>query len=542
MPQVTTSVSLIGLRETPVYIIMCSMGNAIPVDENGYPDGSVILNFFRIDENGEMVSYAPEYISVTYGSNTAFQYDLSAWDITSFFGNKNMKSIEVTLWKDFNYDTPLASEIFSLIYPSSVDVEFPLELKLDGGSTAVFMTAYGEIKDGQDLLITLEKGGVVSSGYIQYRLTFLDMEPQSFGSSIYVSSSGYSLKSAIELILSRNTAISKIDVRYWESGGETNEASFLFNYDIGIPVPRTDDWSSGNTYKNGEFFLDESTNMVYMWVYPMAGNTSVKPSSYISANTKPKRWERVGLEKLIATEVLLARYALLGKAVFYDEYMISQQGVDNNGNESGNYTQYPSNFTPNFLINFLTGLVGIYKGNIDLGGGKIVLNDDGSGHIANGNFSWLSSGHRIAKAPEIVQWVKVTEYTKTEYVNGRYMKVIDYTKGSYLHITVNAIGSYPYKLNTPEVDQFRIALRNIVLLRSQTSATIYYSGGFKGYNYSSSPVTTVSGIAISLSGDAAKGKEVYLAYDENEDLFVVENADCGLEDYSKDVSFTSSLT
>ena len=307
-------------------------------------------------------------------------------------------------------------------------------------------------------------------------------------------------------------------------------------------MPRTDDWSSGNTYKNGEFFLDESTDMVYMWVYPKQGNTSVKPSSYISADTKPKRWESVDLKKLIATEVLLARYALLGKAVFYDEYMMSQQGVDNNGNVSSNYTQYPSNFTPNFLINFLTGLVGIYKGNIDLGGGKIVLNDDGSGHIANGNFSWLSSGHRIVKAPEIVQWVKVTEYTTTEYVGGRYMKVIDYTKGSYLHITVNAIGSYPYKLNTPEVDQFRIALRNIVLLRSQTSATIYYSGGFKGYNYSSSPVTTVSGIAISLSGDEAKGKEVYLAYDENEDLFVVENADCGLEDYSKDVSFTSSLT
>ena len=344
-----------------MYIIMCNQGKAIPVDANGDPDGSVILNFFRIDENGEMVSYAPEYISVTYGSNTAYQYGLSAWDITSFFGNKNMKSIEVTLWKDFNYDTPLASEIFSLIYPSSVDVEFPLELRMDGGSTAIFMTAYGEVKDGQDLLVTLEKGGEKVSGYIQYRLTFLDMSPQSFGSSIYISSSGYSLKSAVELILSRNTAISKIDVRYWESGGETKEASFLFEYASPIPVPRTDAWSSGNTYKNGEFFIDESTDMVYMWVYPMQGNTSVKPSSYISAGTKPKRWEQVDLKYLIATEVLLARYGLVGKAVFYDEYMMSQQGVDNNGNESGNYTQYPSNFHPNILLNFMTG--------------KAVLND-----------------------------------------------------------------------------------------------------------------------------------------------------------------------
>lgn len=543
MPQVTTSVSLIGLREAAYYAIKCSAGTSIPVDEEGNPDGQVVLTFFRIDETGEYVSYVAPYIIVDYGGiANAYNYDKDSWDITSLVSSASGTTITVTVYEDTSASKVLASEVLSLIYPSSVDVEFPLELKMDGGSTAIFMTAYGEVKDGQDLLVTLEKGGEKSSGYIQYRLTMIDMEPQSFGSSIYVSSSGYSLKNAVELILSRNTAISKIDVRYWESGGETKEASFLLEYASPIPVPRTDAWSSGNTYRNGEFFIDESTNMVYMWVYPKAGNTSVKPSSYISAGTKPKRWEQVDLKYLIATEVLLARYGLVGKAVFYDEYMMSQQGVDNNGNESGNYTQYPSNFKPNFLINFLTGLVGINKGHIDLGGGKIVLNDDGSGHLAGGNFSWLTSGHRIVKAPEIVQWVKVTEYTKTEYVNGRYMKVIDYTKGSYLHITVNAIGSYPYKLNTPEVDQFRIALRNIVLLRSQNSATIYYSGGFKGYNYSTSPVTSVSGIAITLSGDASKGKEVYLAYDENEDVFVVENADCGTEDDTKDVLFTSSLT
>ena len=362
MPQVTTSVSLIGLREAAYYAIKCSAGTSIPVDEAGNPDGQVVLTFFRIDETGEYVSYVAPYIIVDYGGiANAYNYDKDSWDITSLVSSASGTTLTVTVYEDTSASKVLASEVLSLIYPSSVDVEFPLELKMDGGSTAIFMTAYGEIKDGQDLLITLEKGGVVSSGYIQYRLTFLDMEPQSFGSSIYVSSSGYSLKSAIELILSRNTAISKIDVRYWESGGATKEASFLVEYASPIPVPRTDAWSRGNTYKNGEFFIDESTDMVYMWVYPKQGNTSVKPSSYISAGTKPKRWEEVDLKHLIATEVLLARYALVGKAVFYDEYMMSQQGVDNIGNESSNYTQYPSNFKPNILLNFLTG--------------KAVLND-----------------------------------------------------------------------------------------------------------------------------------------------------------------------
>ena len=363
MPQVTTSVSLIGLREAAYYAIKCSAGTSIPVDEAGDPDGQVVLTFFRIDETGELVSYVAPYIIVDYGGiANAYNYDKDAWDITSLVSSASGTTLTVTVYEDTSASKVLASEVLSLIYPSSVDVEFPLELRMDGGSTAIFMTAYGEVKDGQDLLVTLEKGGEKVSGYIQYRLTMIDIGQTGWTSSAYISSSGFDLKSDLQSLLGfSNVMPSKIDFRYWESGGATKEASFLFEYASPIPVPRTDAWSSGNTYKNGEFFIDESTDMVYMWVYPKQGNTSVKPSSYISADTKPKRWEQVDLKYLIATEVLLARYGLVGKAVFYDEYMMSQQGVDNNGNESGNYTQYPSNFHPNILLNFMTG--------------KAVLND-----------------------------------------------------------------------------------------------------------------------------------------------------------------------
>lgn len=356
--------SLIGLREAAYYAIKCSAGTSIPVDEAGNPDGQVVLTFFRIDETGELVSYVAPYIIVDYGGiANAYNYDKDSWDITSLVSSASGTTLTVTVYEDTSASKVLASEVLSLIYPSSVDVEFPLELRMNGGATAIFLTAYGGINDSE-ILFTLERNGEKVSGYAVFKVSFLDTSSTEETSTVNIPASGFPFRNSLVMYLLFFGAVSKITVLYWgtgESSSSAKESSFTVEYASPIPVPRTDAWSSGNTYKNGEFFIDESTDMVYMWVYPKQGNTSVKPSSYISAGTKPKRWEEVDLKHLIATEVLLARYALVGKAVFYDEYMMSQQGVDNNGNESGNYTQYPSNFKPNILLNFLTG--------------KAVLND-----------------------------------------------------------------------------------------------------------------------------------------------------------------------
>ena len=62
----------------------------------------------------------------------------------------------------------------------------------------------------------------------------------------------------------------------------------------------------------------------------------------------------------VFTKVLMADYGQLSSAIFNGDFMISQQGVDSNGNSSSDYTSFNSDsgsFTPNIMINFLTGAI-----------------------------------------------------------------------------------------------------------------------------------------------------------------------------------------
>jgi len=62
----------------------------------------------------------------------------------------------------------------------------------------------------------------------------------------------------------------------------------------------------------------------------------------------------------VFTKILMANYGQLASAIFNGDFMISQQGIDNNGNASSDYTSFNSengSFTPNILINFLTGTI-----------------------------------------------------------------------------------------------------------------------------------------------------------------------------------------
>ena len=58
---------------------------------------------------------------------------------------------------------------------------------------------------------------------------------------------------------------------------------------------------------------------------------------------------------MILTDTLVAHFAKVGGAVFYGDLMMSQWGVDKDGNKSSNYDQYPDNFTPNLMMNFKDG-------------------------------------------------------------------------------------------------------------------------------------------------------------------------------------------
>lgn len=128
-----------------------------------------------------------------------------------------------------------------------------------------------------------------------------------------------------------------------------------------ILYPREDAWAAANVYKNGELLI--MGDVVYQWVSRVPGNTSVDPATYIAAGTKPAVWKAHQYWPLLATRMLLAKFALVGSAVFKDEYMFSQQGTGADTYQS--FTDGESGFIPNFLVNFLTGEARMLKAYIE---------------------------------------------------------------------------------------------------------------------------------------------------------------------------------
>ena len=139
------------------------------------------------------------------------------------------------------------------------------------------------------------------------------------------------------------------------------------NRDLPIAFARSEAWSTGLTFKNGQVIIVD--NVVYQWDYPHAGNSLVNPSADISSNPTTTHWTAYQQWTVLATKIIMAAFALLGGAVFSGDYMYSQQGKDANGNATSNYNLFDATklgtsncpFTPNLYFNYKTG--DTYQGN-----------------------------------------------------------------------------------------------------------------------------------------------------------------------------------
>ena len=84
---------------------------------------------------------------------------------------------------------------------------------------------------------------------------------------------------------------------------------------------------------------------------------------YVTGSTpssSSQYWTQFNMMEYVFTKVLMADYGQLSSAIFNGDFMISQQGVDSNGNSSSDYTSFNSDsgsFMPNIMINFLTGAI-----------------------------------------------------------------------------------------------------------------------------------------------------------------------------------------
>lgn len=61
------------------------------------------------------------------------------------------------------------------------------------------------------------------------------------------------------------------------------------------------------------------------------------------------------------------------------------------------------------LRGYIYALGGIFKGKVEIAGGKILLNEDGSGKLANGSIYWDTVGNLYRKSREIIVWRRLEE-------------------------------------------------------------------------------------------------------------------------------------
>lgn len=186
-------------------------------------------------------------------------------------------------------------------------------------------------------------------------------------------------------------------------GGNTLAVNFyLYRQDVlvdTLTVPVVESGKPGERGRNGRLPVPygeydpaisyTATDLVAPFVlqegeyYVMNKSVTVKgvsPKADYAANGTDATWLHMEFFRAVYAELLMARLGLIGKAVFYDEFMFSQYGRKNGKevNYSGGYdipTDAGGLFDPNIVINFLTGALRCRKaditGNINADSGRI---------------------------------------------------------------------------------------------------------------------------------------------------------------------------
>lgn len=168
---------------------------------------------------------------------------------------------------------------------------------------------------------------------------------------------------------------------------EAGESSYDVHDIVDLTVPVNRDGAEGKTGRlpvpYGEYspaVTYTATDRIAPYVlcgkqyYIMNKTTSVtglNPARDYAEKGQNATWILLESYKAAFYEVIMAQLGLIGKAVFYDEYMYSQYGKNGTtavANE-GNYgipTEAGGSFEPNMLLNFLTGY--FRCNNVDISG------------------------------------------------------------------------------------------------------------------------------------------------------------------------------
>ena len=163
---------------------------------------------------------------------------------------------------------------------------------------------------------------------------------------------------------------------------ELARKAFPLNREHPQYFPRTEPWNNTLTYRNGEYLLCssyeevdgvllEGDEAVYLWNNPVPGNSSVSPGEDVVKNPRSTSWQKHSKWPILMTEAFMSNFAKLGSAVFSGDYLLSQHGKDAAGVDTVDYRKFDESqigkpdcaFTPNILLNLLSGMAMFANGN-----------------------------------------------------------------------------------------------------------------------------------------------------------------------------------
>ena len=101
------------------------------------------------------------------------------------------------------------------------------------------------------------------------------------------------------------------------------------------------------------------------------------------------------------------------------------------------------------LRGYIYALGGYFKGKVDIAGGRILLNEDGSGQLANGNTHWTKEGITYKRAPEYIEWINISDFIVGD--------TLTFDKGCYIELAAHLDDWFflPVDLEMPYTVRFR---------------------------------------------------------------------------------------
>lgn len=182
------------------------------------------------------------------------------------------------------------------------------EITLDTGDT-VPCTAYAELKT-QNIFARLLKDGT-AVGFVPYVEMQDEHKTSIKGYSGTQSVTSCNLNTLFRQVVASGKAPYFIYAKAYVGGKAVAEKTFSVIYDTPFPFVRQETgWNVGLTFRNGDILVLGANN-VYMWNYPVSGNSSVAPQTDVANNKTTTHWRAFSYYEMVATRILLTEYALV---------------------------------------------------------------------------------------------------------------------------------------------------------------------------------------------------------------------------------------